>query len=62
MIKVTLQFRSLFELLQFWTTAKAYGADVDYRQLTVTGYFNEIDMKLAKSGYHADLREVQLNE
>jgi hypothetical protein len=62
MIKVTLQFQSLFELLQFKTTAKAYGADVDYRQLTVTGYFSEMDIKLAKSTYNAALREVQPNE
>jgi hypothetical protein len=62
MVKVTLQFKSLFELLQFRTVAQAYGADVDYRQLSIAGYFSEIDIKLAKSAYHAGLREVQLND
>jgi hypothetical protein len=61
-IKVTLQFQSLFELLQFRTTAQAYGADIDYRQLSITGYFNEIDIELAKSSYNASLPEVQPNE
>jgi hypothetical protein len=31
-------------------------------QLSITGYFSEIDIKFAKSAYHADLRQVQLHE
>jgi hypothetical protein len=61
-VKITLQFKSLFELLEFKTVAKAYGADFDYRQVTVTGYFKEIDIELATAAFNATIRDTGSEE
>jgi hypothetical protein len=56
-IKITLQFKGLFELLQFRTTTQAYGAEIDYHKLLITGYFKEIDIELAKLAYNATISD-----
>jgi len=61
MTKFTLRFPSILELLDFQTKTKTYGVDIDYGRLTMTGFFEDADVELAKEGFQAVVIEEHVN-
>jgi hypothetical protein len=53
MKEVTLQFSTILEMLDFEKTARTFGRIKDYYSLTIKGYFREVEIEVAKTGYKA---------
>lgn len=55
MKKAKLQFSSIVDLIDFETETRTFGSYKDFYRLTISGYFTEAQIELAKAGYKATI-------
>jgi hypothetical protein len=60
MKKIILQFQTMKDMLEFESAVKTYGQIKDHSMLTITGYFEDSAIKLAKTEYRVVITEQPL--
>lgn len=50
---ITLQFSNVLDLVDFQMVTKTHRFEINTVHLTLTGYFSEADIELAREGYNA---------